>query len=120
MPGELVLKWTKPYTAAPHQFEVVHSPEEGVTEAQLERVAEIQQMLEDEWAGLRGLASHLPSPPVGSGWGLGDFETPPAPPEVFETSESDSFDDDTEASTEPVDMETALRRLQDKFGPKNR
>jgi hypothetical protein len=51
--------------------------------------------------------------------GLGDFETPPAPPQVLETSESDSFDDDTPAPAEHVNMENALQRLQDKFG-KNR
>lgn len=112
LPGELVLAWRKAFTAAEHEFEVVHFPEEGLTEAQLERVAEIQQELEDTWAGRRGLASGLPSPAVGRGWGLGNFETPPAPPQVFETSESNSFADDTES----VDMETALRRLQDKFG----
>ena len=112
LPGELVLAWRKAFTAAEHEFEVVHFPEEGLTEAQLERVAEIQQELEDKWAGRRGLASGLPSPAVGRGWGLGNFETPPAPPQVFETSESNSFADDTES----VDMETALRRLQDKFG----
>jgi hypothetical protein len=116
LPGELVLSWRKAFTAAEHEFEVVHLPSEGPTEAQLERVAEIQQELEDTWAGRRGLASGLPSPAVGRGWGLGNFETPPAPPQVFETSESDSFADDTQASAEPVDMETALQRLQDKFG----
>lgn len=119
LPGELVLRWSKAMTAAPHEFEVVYPPAEGVTEAQLERVAEIQQELEDTWAGRCGLASGLPSPAVGRGWGLGKFETPPAPPQVFETSESDSFADDTETSAEPVDMETALQRLQGKFG-KNR
>lgn len=117
LPGELVLAWRKAFTAAEHEFEVVYLPEDGLTEAQLERVAEIQQELEDAWAGRRGLASGLPSPAVGRGWGLGNFETPPAPPQVFETSESDSFaDNDTETSAEPVDMETALQRLQDKFG----
>ena len=116
LPGELVLAWRKDFTAAEHKFEVVHLPSEGVTEAQLERVAEIQQKLQDIWAGRRGLASGAPSPAVGRGWGLGNFETPPAPPQVFETSESDSFDDDTSASAESVDMETALQRLQDKFG----
>ena len=115
LPGELVIAWRKAYTAAEHEFEVVYLPEGGVTEAQLERVAEIQQELEDTWAGCRGLASKRLSPPVGRGWGLGDFETPPAPPQVFETSESDSLDNDILASTEPVDMETALQRLQDKF-----
>lgn len=116
LPGELVIAWRKAFTAAPHEFEVVHLPSEGLTEAQLERVAEIQQELEDTWAGRRGLASGLPSPAVGRGWGLGDFETPPALPQVFETSESDSFDDNTEVPAEPADMETALQQLQDKFG----
>ncbi len=119
LPGELVLAWCKAYTAAEHEFEVVYLPEGGLTEAQLERVAEIQQELQDTWAGRRGLASGIPSPAVGRGWGLGNFETTPAPPQVFETSESDSFDDNTTASAEPVNMETALQRLQDKFG-KNR
>lgn len=105
LPGELVLAWSKAYTAAPHEFEVVHLPSEGVTEAQLERVAEIQQELEDTWAGRRGLASGAPSPAVGRGWGLGDFVTPASTLDVY--------------STESVDMEEALQRLQDKFG-KNR
>lgn len=120
LPGELVLAWRKAFTAADHEFEVVHLPAEGVTEAQLERVAEIQQELQNNWAGRHGLASGIPSPAVGYGWGLGDFETPPAPPQVFETSESDSFDNDTRQPAEPVDMETALQHLQDRFGPKNR
>lgn len=115
LPGELVLAWSKAYTAAPHEFEVVHLPSEGVTEAQLERVAEIQQELQDTWAGRRGLASGVPSPAVGRGWGLGDFVTPLPKPETVYSTESDE-----ETTTEPVDMEAALQRLQDKFGPKHR
>ena len=67
--GELVIAWEKAYTAAPHNFEVIYRPE-TLTEAQLEHVAEIQEQLENEWAGLTGLASHEPSPSIGQGWGL--------------------------------------------------
>ena len=113
LPGELVLAWRKAFTAAEHEFEVVYFPSEGVTEAQLERVAEIQQELQDTWAGRRGLASGVPSPAVGRGWGLGDFVTPLPKPETVYSTESDE-----ETTTEPVDMDDALQRLQDKFGPK--
>lgn len=68
--GEVVLKWSKSSSAEPHHFEVVHLPTEGLSEAQLERIKEIQDELEEEWQDARGLASGLPSPPVGDGWGL--------------------------------------------------
>ena len=68
--GEVVLKWSKGSSAVAHEFEVVHLPAEGLTEAQLERIQEIQDELEREWEGTRGLASGLPSPPVGEGWGF--------------------------------------------------
>lgn len=68
--GEVVLKWSKGSSAASHEFEVIHLPAVGLTEAQLERIREIQDELESEWEGARGLASGLPSPPVGEGWGL--------------------------------------------------
>lgn len=115
LPGELVLKWGKRYTAAEHEFEVVYSPEEGLTEEQLERVAEIQQGLEDTWAGRRGISSGLLSPAVGRGWGLGDFETPPTPSKLYETSESDFSDDGIVSTEEDIDMETALRLLKEKY-----
>lgn len=115
LPGELVLRWGKQNTAAEHEFEVVYAPEEDLTEAQLGRIAEIQQGLEDTWAGLRGISSGTLSPAVGRGWGLGDIETPPAPPKLYETSESDSFDEEAVQSPEPIDMETALQRLMDKY-----
>lgn len=70
LPGEVVLKWSKSCSAAAHNFEVVHLPAECLTEAQLERIKEIQDELEREWEGARGLASGLPSPSVGDGWGL--------------------------------------------------
>jgi hypothetical protein len=70
LPGEVVLQWSKATSAAPHEFEVIHLPAEGLTEAQLERIREIQDELEADWEGARGLASGEPSPPVGEGWGL--------------------------------------------------
>lgn len=69
LPGELVLRWSKAYTAADHVFEVIYRPEH-LTEVQLERVAEIQLEIEEQWAGLTGLASGKGSPSVGDGWGL--------------------------------------------------
>jgi hypothetical protein len=68
--GEVVIKWSKASSAAPHEFEVVYFPSEALTEAQLERIKEIQDALEEEWKGACGLASGIPSPPVGDGWGL--------------------------------------------------
>ncbi len=68
--GEVVLKWSKSCSAAAHEFEVIHLPSADLTEAQLERIGEIQDELGVEWEGARGLASGLPSPPVGKGWGL--------------------------------------------------
>jgi hypothetical protein len=68
--GEIVLKWSKSCSAADHEFEVIHLPAKGLTEAQLERIQEIQDELEDQWKGACGLASGNPSPSVGSGWGL--------------------------------------------------
>lgn len=69
MPGELVLGWKKAYTAAPHEFFVIYQPE-TLTEAQLERVAEIQAEISEAWDGLTGLASGDPCPSIGDGWGL--------------------------------------------------
>lgn len=74
--GEVVLKWSKGSSAAAHEFEVIHLPTKGLTDAQLERIAEIQDELEREWEGARGMASGLPSPPVGKGWGLLTKEQP--------------------------------------------
>lgn len=113
LPGELVLAWSKAFTAAPHEFEVVHLPSEGATEAQLERVAEIQQELQDTWVGRRGLSSGDPSPAVGIGWGLGDFTTP------LPESETVYTEADEEEVEESPDLKTALERLQDKWGPRH-
>jgi hypothetical protein len=68
--GEVALKWSKGSSAAAHEFEVVHLPAAGLTEAQIERIQEIQDELEREWEGACGLASGIPSPSVGDGWGL--------------------------------------------------
>jgi hypothetical protein len=70
LPGEVVLAWSKSCSAAEHIFEIIHLPVEDLTEPQLERIKEIQDELESEWEGARGLASGLPSPPVGQGWEL--------------------------------------------------
>lgn len=70
LPSEVVLKWSKSCSAASHNFEIVHLPTEPLTEAQFERIKEIQDELEHEWEGARGLASGIPSPSVGDGWGL--------------------------------------------------
>ena len=114
LPGELVLSWSKATTAGEHHFEVVYLPE-LVTEAQLERTAEIQQELETMWAGRRGLSSNRPSPAVGRGWGLGNFETPPAPSQVLDTATPTVEPDSHQEEPPVVDMTEALRALQEKW-----
>lgn len=114
LPGELVLSWSKATTAGEHHFEVVYLPE-LVTEAQLERTAEIQQELEAMWAGRRGLSSNRPSPAVGRGWGLGNFETPPAPSQVLDTATPTVEPDSHQEEPPVVDMAEALKMLQERF-----
>ena len=109
LPGELVIRWGKAFTAAPHDFEVLFQPQ-TVTEAQLERVGELQMELEETWAGRRGLSSGTSSPAVGRGWALGSFET------SHKESEEVVLTPSEEETSELINMETALRRLQDKFG----
>ena len=50
MPGELVIVWRHAFTAAPHECEVLYRPD-TLTEAQLERVAEIQNEIEAAYCG---------------------------------------------------------------------
>lgn len=69
LPGELVLYWSHAYTAAPHKFVVIYRPE-NLTEAQLERVAEIQNGIEEQFLGKAGLVSARSCPSIGQGWGL--------------------------------------------------
>ncbi len=68
--GEVVLKWSKAYTAADHEFEIVHLPSEGLTEAQLTHIAMLEEEIAREWEGARGLSSGQPSPGIGDGWGF--------------------------------------------------
>lgn len=69
MPGELVLSWAHAFTAAEHEFEVIYRPD-TITEAQLERVAEIQIQIEEEWFGKAGLTGTRTCPSIGKGWEL--------------------------------------------------
>ncbi len=66
---EVVLKWYKNCTAEPHEFTVIYAPEK-ITQAQYDRILEIQNEIEEEWKDARGFSSGLPSPPVGDGWGF--------------------------------------------------
>ncbi len=76
--GELVLKWSKAYTAAPHEFTVVHRPEE-LTIEQLRTVQLIEEELALEWDGRTGMSGNTTSPPVGQGWGLNTPKPTPKP-----------------------------------------
>ena len=69
LPGELVIYWSHAYTAAPHNCEVIYCPE-SLTEAQKERVAEIQQNIEANYFGAAGLTGTNTCPSIGDGWGL--------------------------------------------------
>lgn len=69
LPGELVIYWSHAYTAAPHEFQVIYKPE-TLTEAQLERVAEIQNGIEEAFFGKAGLTGTRSCPSIGQGWGL--------------------------------------------------
>lgn len=69
LPGEVVLSWRHAYTAADHEFEVVYRPE-SLTEAQKERIAEIEQDMENRFFGAVGLTGTSSCPSIGDGWGL--------------------------------------------------
>lgn len=69
-PGELVLSWKKRNTAAEHEFEVVHFPEEGLTQEQKNTVLQIQNDIHETWKDRRGLSSGRPSPSIGNGWNI--------------------------------------------------
>lgn len=69
MPGELVIYWSHAYTTAPHEFQVIYRPE-TLTEAQLERVAEIQNGIEEAFFGKAGLTGTRSCPSIGQGWGF--------------------------------------------------
>lgn len=61
LPGELVVRWHKACTAAEHKLEVIYRPER-VTEAQLERLAELLEEINADWCDCTGLVSKTPSP----------------------------------------------------------
>lgn len=65
---ELVIKWSKDCTSAPHQFEIVWRPE-TITPEQLNAVRSIEDELQRDWEGAVGV-SGATSPPIGNGWGL--------------------------------------------------
>lgn len=116
--GEVVLAWSKVTSAAPHEFEIVHMPEEGLTDEQLTYIAMIEEELDKQWENARGLASGIPSPPVGDGWGLGTSEmryVPARTEEVWTSEEVDSDEDETSS----VDLDEALAKLQERFGPRH-
>lgn len=69
MPGEVVLRWAHASTAAEHEFEVLFRPEE-LTDAQLERVFEIEQELESTHFGQVSATRKYTCPSIGEGWGL--------------------------------------------------
>jgi len=110
LPEELVLKWSKSNSAAPHEFEVLHLPEGGLTEAQLDRILEIEDEIELEWKDARGFSSGDPSPSIGNGWGLipEGFAEPivESEPEAEECVEEES----------PLASEDDLQSLKDLFG----
>ena len=69
LPGELVFYWSHEYTAAPHNFKVIYKPE-NLSEAQFERVAEIQEGIERVFLGKTGFTGTRSCPSIGQGWGL--------------------------------------------------
>ncbi|TAL49738.1 hypothetical protein EPN81_04895 [Patescibacteria group bacterium] len=83
--GELVIKWSKAYTAAPHEFTVVHRPE-TLTPAQERTVRLIQEELAEQWDGRRGMSGVSTSPPVGNGWGLNSPKPKPTDPGKLDLS----------------------------------
>lgn len=96
IPGELVLYWSHAYTAAPHEFEVIYAPDE-ITEAQLERVSEIQEEIERSWLGCKSASGKYTCPSIGQGWGL------------FHREESVSSDDEDDSASSGM-------KLGDLFG----
>ena len=78
---ELILWWNKPSVVASHEFLVINKPK-NLTDAQIQCVSDIEQMLEDVWIKKFDLALDEYSPSVGVGWGLSDGEVSPPLQEV--------------------------------------
>jgi len=81
LPGEIVLKWSKDSSAAPHDFEVLYRQGE-LTAAQLHTVELLQGEIDQDWETARGLASGILSPGIGDGWGLLPKKKPKPEPVV--------------------------------------
>ncbi|MEI7765462.1 MAG: hypothetical protein WCI93_02645 [bacterium] len=116
--GEVVLHWSKGCSAGEHHFEVIYQPE-TLTSAQLEKIAMLEEEIAIEWDGRVGLASGIPSPPVGDGWGLTEKNNSYVQKVNHEHEESDIFEIETEIEVEEEsDREITLedlKKLQGKF-----
>lgn len=67
---EVALGWSKGSSSSPHYFTVHKMPLNGCTASQLATIGSLEDQLEREWEGARGLSSGAASPPVGDGWGI--------------------------------------------------
>lgn len=65
----LVLSWAKPNIAGSHEFSVIAKPE-ILTRAQLERVAELEQSIDNLYSQRVSPYGFTESPEIGEGWGL--------------------------------------------------
>lgn len=113
--GEVVLQWSKGCSAGNHHFEVIYQPE-TLTSSQLEKIAMLEEEISIEWEGRVGLASGIPSPPIGDGWGLTEKN-------IFHVQkinyEQEEYDIETEPEVEESDREITqedIKKLQEKFG----
>lgn len=70
-PEELALSWSKPFTAATHEFIVNKLPVSGVTPAQAETAKRLQTEIAERFDGTTGCSGRT-SPGIGNGWGLAD------------------------------------------------
>lgn len=66
LPDELVLVWSKEYTASPHEFEVVHKPA-NITPGQKEKIKEIEEFVFNEFKNAVGISGKK-SPGIGDGF----------------------------------------------------
>ena len=83
---DLVLEWSKAFTADDHHFRVAYLPP-TLTEAQVAAVKAVENALREEWDGATAAFSDNRSPPVGEGWGLLPKEPPPPEPVVTPVAE---------------------------------
>jgi len=68
--AELAISWSKSGSASHHEFVVDHLPVSGLTPEQIAFVSSLEDKIANDWDGARGFASGLPSPSVGTGWGI--------------------------------------------------